>query len=88
MAEELLPNPPSVFSDAPCDFPQILTTARTSPSAMPRSVFRPCIDLHGGRVKQIVGGTLSESSPSTLKTNFVARRVLYIATGASAQRPR
>lgn len=39
---------------------------------MPPSRFRPCIDLHDGVVKQIVGGTLSDSSPSTLQTNFVA----------------
>ncbi len=31
--------------------------------------FRPCIDLHQGRVKQIVGGTLSDNS-AELKTNF------------------
>ncbi|PCH36909.1 Phosphoribosylformimino-5-aminoimidazole carboxamide ribotide isomerase [Wolfiporia cocos MD-104 SS10] len=37
-----------------------------------RSLFRPCIDLHHGQVKQIVGGTLSESDPSSLRTNFVA----------------
>ncbi|KIY73635.1 Phosphoribosylformimino-5-aminoimidazole carboxamide ribotide isomerase [Cylindrobasidium torrendii FP15055 ss-10] len=36
------------------------------------SRFRPCIDLHEGQVKQIVGGTLSEASPGTLQTNFVA----------------
>ncbi|KZV65791.1 Phosphoribosylformimino-5-aminoimidazole carboxamide ribotide isomerase [Peniophora sp. CONT] len=36
------------------------------------SMFRPCIDLHDGQVKQIVGGTLSETDPSTLQTNFVA----------------
>lgn len=36
-----------------------------------KSLFRPCIDLHEGVVKQIVGGTLSDSD-STLKTNFVA----------------
>ncbi|SOV05869.1 probable bifunctional protein (related to glutathione S-transferase/ probable histidinol dehydrogenase) [Ustilago sp. UG-2017a] len=36
-----------------------------------RSQFRPCIDLHEGVVKQIVGGTLTDSD-STLKTNFVA----------------
>ncbi|ETW84061.1 hypothetical protein HETIRDRAFT_381409 [Heterobasidion irregulare TC 32-1] len=41
-------------------------------SSTPRSRFRPCIDLHDGQVKQIVGGTLSESDPTTLKTNFVA----------------
>jgi len=33
--------------------------------------FRPCIDLHAGQVKQIVGGTL-DSSTSELKTNFVS----------------
>lgn len=31
--------------------------------------FRPCIDLHDGRVKQIVGSTLSDSQ-ATLRTNF------------------
>jgi phosphoribosylformimino-5-aminoimidazole carboxamide ribotide isomerase len=33
--------------------------------------FRPCIDLHSGQVKQIVGGTLSPNS-SNLKTNYVS----------------
>ena len=32
--------------------------------------FRPCIDLHGGKVKQIVGGTLSEVEPVATVTNF------------------
>lgn len=36
-------------------------------------MFRPCIDLHEGRVKQIVGGTLSDDS-SSLRTNFVSDR--------------
>ncbi|KAJ1942367.1 Enzyme that catalyzes the fourth step in the histidine pathway, partial [Linderina pennispora] len=36
------------------------------------SKFRPCIDLHSGQVKQIVGGTLHEHNDSTLKTNFVS----------------
>ena len=36
-----------------------------------KSLFRPCIDLHDGQVKQIVGGTLSDA-PDSLKTNFVA----------------
>ncbi|MEM7697092.1 MAG: phosphoribosylformimino-5-aminoimidazole carboxamide ribotide isomerase [Verrucomicrobiota bacterium] len=35
--------------------------------------FRPCIDLHEGRVKQIVGGTL-DSETSALTTNFVSDR--------------
>ncbi|EPQ59238.1 Phosphoribosylformimino-5-aminoimidazole carboxamide ribotide isomerase [Gloeophyllum trabeum ATCC 11539] len=39
-----------------------------------RSLFRPCIDLHGGQVKQIVGGTLSDENPEDLKTNFVATK--------------
>ena len=34
--------------------------------------FRPCIDLHSGQVKQIVGGTLTVSS-SDLKTNHVSK---------------
>ena len=33
--------------------------------------FRPCIDLHSGQVKQIVGGTLSAET-SALKTNHVS----------------
>ncbi len=35
-------------------------------------MFRPCIDLHEGRVKQIVGGTLESSEG--LRTNFVSDR--------------
>ena len=35
-------------------------------------MFRPCIDLHEGKVKQIVGGTLGE--PAALRTNFVSDR--------------
>ncbi len=34
--------------------------------------FRPCIDLHGGKVKQIVGSTLRDGSPDAVKENFVA----------------
>jgi phosphoribosylformimino-5-aminoimidazole carboxamide ribotide isomerase len=36
-------------------------------------MFRPCIDLHEGKVKQIVGGTLS-GEPGALRTNFVSER--------------
>lgn len=32
--------------------------------------FRPCIDLHNGCVKQIVGSSLSDSSDACLQTNF------------------
>ncbi len=35
------------------------------------TTFRPCIDLHDGQVKQIVGGTLSDDQQG-LETNFVA----------------
>jgi phosphoribosylformimino-5-aminoimidazole carboxamide ribotide isomerase len=34
-------------------------------------MFRPCIDLHEGKVKQIVGGTLGEAGP---RTNFVSEK--------------
>jgi len=37
-------------------------------------VFRPCIDLHEGRVKQIVGGSIDDSQPDSLKTNFVSEK--------------
>ena len=36
--------------------------------------FRPCIDLHHGKVVQIVGGSLNEQSNSTLQTNFVSEQ--------------
>lgn len=36
-------------------------------------MFRPCIDLHNGQVKQIVGGTLTDDG-GQLKTNFVSER--------------
>lgn len=34
--------------------------------------FRPCIDLHDGVVKQIVGSTLKDGEPQAVTTNFVA----------------
>jgi len=34
-----------------------------------KGMFRPCIDLHEGKVKQIVGGTLGDAG---LRTNFVS----------------
>ena len=34
------------------------------------TLFRPCIDIHDGRVKQIVGGTLNDETIPT--TNFVS----------------
>src|SRR5690606_8051062 len=35
------------------------------------TLFRPCIDLHQGRVKQIVGGSLTEGGA---RENFVSER--------------
>ena len=37
------------------------------------SKFRPCIDLHGGKVKQIVGGTLSDGGDAP-RENYVSER--------------
>ena len=35
--------------------------------------FRPCIDIHNGKVKQIVGGSLKEfETSSDVKENFVS----------------
>jgi phosphoribosylformimino-5-aminoimidazole carboxamide ribotide isomerase len=36
-------------------------------------MFRPCIDLHEGKVKQIVGGSLT-GQPADLRTHFVSER--------------
>lgn len=36
--------------------------------------FRPCIDLHDGCVKQIVGGTLTDAADEAPQTNFATRR--------------
>ncbi len=36
--------------------------------------FRPCIDLHGGVVKQIVGSTLKDDAPEAVQTNFIASK--------------
>lgn len=41
----------------------------TSTAAM--TLFRPCIDLHDGRVKQIVGGSLRDGAAP--RTNFIAK---------------
>lgn len=35
--------------------------------------FRPCIDIHNGRVKQIVGGSLSDEG-NQAKENFVSEK--------------
>ena len=37
-------------------------------------MFRPCIDLHDGRVKQIVGSSINDSQPSSLHTNFISEK--------------
>lgn len=36
--------------------------------------FRPCIDLHQGKVKQIVGGTLSDTDQARVHTNFETQK--------------
>ena len=35
--------------------------------------FRPCIDIHNGKVKQIVGSTLKDEKDSA-KENFVSEK--------------
>lgn len=36
--------------------------------------FRPCIDIHNGQVKQIVGSTIGRENEEGLSTNFVSDR--------------
>src|SRR5690606_21262593 len=47
-----------------------LTRLPHLPKFPPMTLFRPCIDLHEGRVKQIVGGTLRDDGHA--RTNFVS----------------
>ena len=63
------PNTPPISEPDP--FVSVLLTLVIGPSPYGAAVFRPCIDLHDGRVKQIVGGTLSEAGADT---NFVSER--------------
>ena len=36
--------------------------------------FRPCIDIHEGKVKQVVGSTLVDGDAASLATNFISDR--------------
>ncbi|KAG0146857.1 hypothetical protein CROQUDRAFT_656846 [Cronartium quercuum f. sp. fusiforme G11] len=45
------------------------------------TVFRPCIDLHNGQVKQIVGGSLDLNDPDKLQTNFSSNQPVEYYTG-------
>ncbi|KAL9937402.1 hypothetical protein V8E36_003811 [Tilletia maclaganii] len=47
-------------------------SSTATPASRRRSLFRPCIDIHGGVVKQIVGGTLSDSDAASTRTNHVS----------------
>ena len=55
--------------------------------------FRPCIDIHNGKVKQIVGGSLSEVKHQ-VKENFVSKQdavffaELFVFARASVERYR
>ena len=56
---------------ARCHFPLFSVSLLRFSGAMTQ--FRPCIDLHAGKVKQIVGGTLSDDGAG-LQTNFESDR--------------
>ena len=47
--------------------------ARISPDLISMTKFRPCIDLHQGQVKQIVGGSLRDDGAGPTE-NFVSDR--------------
>jgi phosphoribosylformimino-5-aminoimidazole carboxamide ribotide isomerase len=65
---------------AVCDCPAVAALLRSLVSSFFHGTmkFRPCIDLHQGRVKQIVGSTLAEGTAAAddavpvLQTNFTA----------------
>ncbi|MBR6486280.1 MAG: phosphoribosylformimino-5-aminoimidazole carboxamide ribotide isomerase, partial [Lachnospiraceae bacterium] len=41
--------------------------------------FRPCIDIHNGRVKQIVGGSLTDSGGDTAENYVSDKDAAYYA---------
>jgi len=53
-----------------------MASAGADGGAAPRAgfSFRPCIDLHGGKVKQIVGSTLRDGTDDGVVTNFVSEK--------------
>src|SRR5580658_5837150 len=53
--------------------PSVPRRRNRADSAKADLMFRPCIDLHEGKVKQIVGGSLT-GQPADLRTNFVSER--------------
>lgn len=48
-----------------------MTGIKGAQEASDRMRFRPCIDIHAGEVKQIVGSTLTDGAEAPV-TNFVA----------------
>ncbi|DBA74431.1 TPA: Phosphoribosylformimino-5-aminoimidazole carboxamide ribotide isomerase [Trebouxia sp. C0004] len=55
-----------------CFDPQNPVTSVNDSSVNKTCSFRPCIDIHKGQVKQIVGSSLSASSSDNLVTNFTS----------------
>jgi phosphoribosylformimino-5-aminoimidazole carboxamide ribotide isomerase len=51
----------------------VLSLGSEQPFLFVMTLFRPCIDLHAGKVKQIVGGSLSDDGAG-LQTNFESDR--------------
>lgn len=49
-----------------------MTSSNSNSTSRRTSLFRPCIDIHSGLVKQIVGSSLKDSASEELLTNFVA----------------
>ncbi|CAH7666875.1 phosphoribosylformimino-5-aminoimidazole carboxamide ribotide isomerase [Phakopsora pachyrhizi] len=44
------------------------------------TIFKPCIDLHAGQVKQIVGGSLDLNDLDSLRTNFESSQPIEFYT--------
>lgn len=55
-----------------CFDPQNPVTSVNDASVNKTCSFRPCIDIHKGKVKQIVGSSLSSTASDKLVTNFEA----------------
>ncbi|OSX72703.1 hypothetical protein BU14_0413s0011 [Porphyra umbilicalis] len=81
-------HPPAAPTTAPCrrcrHAPRM--AADGAPGRRRHTRFRPCIDLHGGLVKQIVGGTLSDA-PAAPTTATAAAAAAALETNFSTTTP-
>ncbi len=75
----------SLTASALVPSPEILSNesirAKTAPTASSRVKFRPCIDIHQGKVKQIVGATLRDNNSDRYPLGSGSEGNFFMFTG-------